>query len=637
MEKSEKHFKRLLNLVDLEEQEEIARFQKQFESKTPEERQRSGLALLRLCIQELHFSATGHRLVTFTYQQKKPLPVYSPDSGDVVSLSAENGNRFPLPIGTVYEKKADSITIALRREIPNWMHEEELFQINIAGNRNIYKKIRETLKQVQRADHDRLAFFRDLSLGIRKTESYDPVLPESISFFNPNLNEWQKEAVAKAMGAKDVFILHGPPGTGKTTALIELIRQTVKQDKFVFATAPSNTACDHLLEQLTQAEIPALRLGHPARIMEHLRKHTLDYKLAHHPHAEIVDELEAELERLYTKRRRRDERYPLSSGERRQMGEEIRNLKTEIKQLGANVFSQVMGGAPVIVGTHTSSTDPILRGRKFDLLVMDEASQSTEPSSWIPLLQANKVILAGDHFQLPPTVLSKEAEVKGLGKTLFERFHQILGDEWKILLRVQYRMHEKIMNFSSQQFYESKLIAHDSVKNHSLADLKHVKRSALTEEVLLFLDTAGRGFEEALELGSESRFNREEAEFLANYLKQLLETGVKPEEIAVISPYSAQVRLLSSLIANSKIEVDSVDGFQGREKEVVLLSLVRSNVEGEMGFLTDTRRMNVAMTRARRKLFVIGDSSTLSNIQFYQNFINYTESIEAYRSSWEES
>jgi ATP-dependent RNA/DNA helicase IGHMBP2 len=297
----------------------------------------------------------------------------------------------------------------------------------------------------------------------------------------------------------------------------------------------------------------------------------------------------------------------------------------------------VLAEARVIIGTHASAADYLLKKRTVDLVVMDEASQATEPSAWIPLLRAQKAVLAGDHFQLPPTVRSKDAEAGGLAVTLFERFQRIAGEAFKTLLRVQYRMHEKIMNFSSRQFYQGQLIADDSVKSHCLADLEGVTRHPETEEAFVFLDTAGRGFEEKREPGSESRYNPEEAGLVTAQVQKLLELGVRPEDMAVISPYSAQVRYLTLKIDEPRIEVDSVDGFQGREKEVVILSLVRSNMEGEMGFLADTRRMNVAMTRAKRKLFVIGDSATLCVIPFYQNFIQYSESIGAYRSSWEYS
>ncbi len=308
----------------------------------------------------------------------------------------------------------------------------------------------------------------------------------------------------------------------------------------------------------------------------------------------------------------------------------------------------------VFVGTPTSIQDKNLRDKEFDWVVIDEASQATEPISWIPITRASKVIMAGDHFQLPPTVRSKEAEAKGLGVTLFERFYEVLKPDSKALLDRQYRMNKMIMGFSSKIFYEDRLIADESVKDRTLWDLVGTDKCSETtktflKEPFVFIDTAGKGFEEKLETGSESRYNPEEAELVIDQLRILLEAGVPESEIAIICPYSAQVRYLSRLVGSAlvadrgqaqgqpvpDIEIDSVDGFQGREKEAVIVSLVRSNLLGEMGFLGDTRRMNVAMTRAKRKLIVIGDSSTLASLQFYKSFIEYAEKNNAYKTVWE--
>lgn len=634
---AEEHFDHLKRLIELEEAEEIARFREEFTHKTPDEREQSGKALLRLSAIEFHFNPAGHRLVTFQYADNRPLPLYSPDTGDVVTISRSSADFMDLPVGTVYEKSRDRITVAFNFELPDWVNPEGLYHLNIAGNRSTYKKIYETLRMARNAKNTRLAQLRDIALGLKKAELSDATIPtiEKIPFFNPRLNQWQKEAVKMALEARDVALVHGPPGTGKTTVLVEMIRHEVAAGHSIFVTAPSNAACDFLLACLVACEVPVFRLGHPARIMRDLREHTLDFKLAKHPYAGIVDEYEAELHGLRKKRDRRSERTWIPNEEWAQFAQDERALRAQIRELEANILSQVLSESKVIVGTNTSALDPVLRGRKFDLVVMDEATQGTEPNSWIPFLHAEKVILAGDHFQLPPTILSKKASEQGLRVTLFERLHGLVGDEFKKLLRVQYRMNEKIMNFSSREFYGGELIADKSVKKHMLADLKHVKRGPATEEVMIFLDTAGRGFEETLEPGSESRFNVDESNLVIGELNKLLKAGVKPDEIGVISPYSAQVRLLADKIQNPTIEIDSVDSFQGREKEAVIVSLVRSNLEGELGFLTDTRRMNVAMTRARRKLVVIGDSATLSSISFYADFIKYAESIGAYRSSWE--
>lgn len=635
MNETENHFLRLARLLDLEEAEEIEQFREDFLHLTPEQREKAGKALLRLSLQESHFSPAGHRLMSFHYASGKPLPMFTFEIGDVVSLSCEGLELSKYPIGTVFEKDAERVTVAFDWLHEDWLDEQGLYNLNRAGNRATFKKMREALETVRTARHGRLAFFRDLSLGLKPPREADPVKPESFSFFNSRLNDWQKKAVLTVLESADVAIVHGPPGTGKTTVLVEVIRQAIKEGKFVFATAPSNTACDNLLECLVREGVPALRLGHPARIMEHLRDHTLDYKSAQHPYADIIDRDEKEIDALYRKLDRHKERRSLDWDDKREIRDRIRELKDDVRRLEDEVLVQVLEQAPVMIGTHTSAMDFVLRDRSFDLLVMDEAAQATEPSAWIPLLKAKKVVLAGDHFQLPPTVRSKEAEAGGLAKTLFERLHEMIPDTFKALLRVQYRMHESIMNFSSRQFYQGKLVADESVKKHCLADLEGVQKAPETEEVFLFLDTAGRGFEEKQEPGSESRYNPEESALVLREVKKLLELGVRAEDIAIISPYSAQVRLLTAGRPDARLEVDSVDGFQGREKEVVVLSLVRSNMEGEMGFLADTRRMNVAMTRAKRKLLVVGDSATLSAIPFYQNFIQYAEAIGGYKSSWE--
>lgn len=635
MTDTREHFLRLGKLLDFEEEEEIRQFREDFLQLTPEQREKSGKALLRLKLHESRFSPAGHRLMSFRYETGKTLPVFTFDIGDVVSLSREGIDLARYPIGTVFEKDPESLTVAFDWIHEDWLDEEGIYHLNRAGNRATFKKMREALHEVREVRHGRLAYLRDLSLGLKEPLHADPVKPGELCFFNSRLNEWQKKAVITVLESRDISIIHGPPGTGKTTVLVEVIRHAVQQGLFVFATAPSNTACDNLLECLVREGVKAVRLGHPARIMAHLRGHTLDYQCAHHPYARAIDANEKEIDFLYRRLDRHKDRRVMDRSDQHEIRDRIRELKHEVRQLEDEVLAQVTEQAPVMIGTHTSALDFALKGRDFGLLVMDEASQATEPSAWVPILKAQKVVLAGDHFQLPPTVRSKQAEAEGLGKTLFERFHILLPEDFKVMLRVQYRMNEAIMNFSSRQFYQGKLLADDSVKSHSLADLSGVKRAPETEEVFIFLDTAGRGFEEKQEPGSESRYNPEEAQLVLAEVRRLLSLGVQAQDIAVISPYSAQVRLLTSLSPDAQLEVDSVDGFQGREKEVVILSLVRSNMDGEMGFLADTRRMNVAMTRAKRKLLVIGDSATLSAIPFYQSFIQYAEAAGAYKSSWE--
>ena len=628
------YFLFLKKLVVLEENEEHEEIQNEFVNLSPAERELRGKALLGLVLDEKHFSPAEHVLATFSRQNKKPLPLFSLEVGDIVSLCPEGEKVREYPVGTIYEKSARTLIVAFKHILPEWVNQDFTYQLHKSVNRVTYKRMMEALEAVFQTKSTRLALFRDISLKEEKPSIEKTGIREE-PWFDTSLNHSQKEAVEKAIRAKDVMLVHGPPGTGKTTALIEIIRQSVSRKKSVFVTAPSNTACDNILEMLIKRGMNALRLGHPARITENLREHTLDFKLVLHPLGKIISETQRELNLLFKKEDRYRERQRGGREAERAIRAEIAHLKSEIKSLRKEVFTRVMKEAEVMIGTPTSIMDKALKEKIFDLLVIDEATQATEPVTWIPMTCAKKVVMAGDHFQLPPTVRSKEAEEKGLGVTLFERFYEILGEESKQLLERQYRMNEKIMGFSSKEFYDNLLVADDSVKYQTLSGLSSVTKTKETDEPLVFIDTAGKGFEEKLEEGSQSRFNPEEAALVLAELHKMLELGVPPQEIAVISPYSAQVRLLSSQSPNPKVEVDSVDGFQGREKELVIVSLVRSNMEGEMGFLIDTRRMNVAMTRARRKLIVIGDSATLSSIKFYEDFMKYAERINAYKSAWE--
>ena len=628
------HFLFLKKLITLEENEENEEIRDELTRLSPKERELRGKALLGLELEEKHFSPADHVLATFSRHHGKPLPLFSLEVGDIVSLFPETLQDRDCPVGTVYEKTSTTITIAFNKALPDWLEKGSYYQLHKSLNRVTYKRMAEALDAVLETRNTRLAIFRDISLE-EKRPSSEKINLRDIIWFDENLNASQKEAVRKSLSAKDIALIHGPPGTGKTTALIEMIRQSILRKESVFATAPSNTACDNILERLIDKGVNALRLGHPARITVALREHTLDFKLALHPLAREVADKQSYLNRLFKREDRYRKRRSPGRGAEREIHEDIEELKEDVRRLRKEIFTRVMKEAQVIVGTPTSIQDKSIREKMFDVMILDEATQATEPLTWIPMTRAKKVIMAGDHFQLPPTVRSKEAEEKGLGVTLFERFYEILDEDTRQLLERQYRMNEKIMGFSSREFYKNLLIADESVKSQTLSQMSQVRQCAETEEPLIFIDTSGKGFEEKLEEGSESRYNFEEAQVLLEELKKMLGFGVPPGEIAVISPYSAQVRLLTSQSPNPEIEIDSVDGFQGREKELVMVSLVRSNMEGEMGFLADTRRMNVAMTRARRKLIVIGDSATLSSIKFYADFIKYSEEIGGYKSVWE--
>ena len=323
-------------------------------------------------------------------------------------------------------------------------------------------------------------------------------------------------------------------------------------------------------------------------------------------------------------------------GARREAREEARSLLADARRLEAQAVDHLLDTADILCVTTTGVDSELLGDRQFDLAVIDEASQSVEPGAWIPLLRSRRVVLAGDHCQLPPTVVSREAEAEGFGVSLFERLMTHYGETIARQLIVQYRMHQAIMEFPSAEFYGGELVADASVKAHLLCGLPGVETVPMVQSAAEFIDTAGAGFDEQIEPDGESRLNPAEADLVARKVRALLDCGVAADSIAVIAPYAAQVRLLREQLPVPGLEIDSVDGFQGREKEAVVISMVRSNSTGEIGFLADIRRMNVAMTRARRKLLVVGDSATLASHPFYRRMIEYFESIGAYHTVWEE-
>ena len=353
----------------------------------------------------------------------------------------------------------------------------------------------------------------------------------------------------------------------------------------------------------------------------------------------VIRDMVREADEIFRKAEKWTRAKPVR-GERQEMRKDAKRLLADARMLERQAVESVLDRSRVICATNSFNED-LIGERWFDLAVIDEACQGTEPSCWVPLIRADKMVLAGDHMQLPPTVISKQAADEGFSTSLMERQIQIWGDEVTCLLNVQYRMNEEIMNFSSSQFYDNQLVADESVARHLLSTNAMIDENELTNRAVRFVDTAGANWDEELEPDGESKRNPREADLVLTLVRRLNSLGVSAGDIAVIAPYAAQVRLLrgkfrEGLSSVSDLEIDTVDGFQGREKEVVIISLVRSNDKNEIGFLGDTRRMNVALTRARRKLIVIGDSSTIGGHEFYRDFLDYVESIGAYHSVWNE-
>jgi predicted DNA helicase len=393
-----------------------------------------------------------------------------------------------------------------------------------------------------------------------------------------------------------------------------------------------------MLERLVALGVPCVRLGHPARVMSQLHDHTLDGQVAAHENMKWVKSLLREAEALLRDAGRYTRGKP-AKGYRSETRRQAKQLKSQARRLERQAVEHVLDDAQVILST-TTIDEELLDDRWFDWAVIDEACQSTEPGCWIPVLRANRILFAGDHCQLPPTIISTEAAREGFNVSMMERLVESYGDSVTRRLGVQYRMHQQIMQFSSQEFYDAALVADATVVSHLLTDIEGVAETALTHSPTILIDTAGADYDEELEPDGESRRNPQEAQLAISKAQALIKAGVPASAIAMIAPYAAQVRWLRQLrderCLDKALEIDTVDGFQGREKEAVIITLVRSNKMGEIGFLADTRRMNVAMTRARRKLIVIGDSATIGSHEFFGRMIEYFESIDAYSSVWAE-
>lgn len=452
-----------------------------------------------------------------------------------------------------------------------------------------------------------------------------------------DLDEAQRRAVTAALAALDVALIHGPPGTGKTRTLVEVVRQLAARGERVLCTAASNTAVDNLGERLADCGLNVVRLGHPARVSPALEARTLDALIAASDGARLARELTDRSREL------RRGMGDLRGDEARALRQEVVALMRDARAALAQAEGYLLDSAQVILATCAGADAFTLRDYRFPTVIIDEATQAPDPLALIPMSKGERVILAGDPHQLPPTVVDPGAARSGLATTFFERM--VARQAEVSLLVTQHRMHADIMRFPSHSKYGGRLVAAPSVAAHTLADL------AVTTDpdrglAIWFLDTAGKDWSDRRggldphdddAISDPSTWNPEQADRTAREVRRLISRGLPASEIAVIATYDAQVRRLRSLLAAERdagLEIRSVDGFQGREKEAVIVDLVRSNPDGEIGFLADTRRMNVAITRARRWLLIIGDSATLGSHPYYAALVAAMDDLAAHGSAW---
>ena len=551
--------------------------------------------------------------------------------------------------GTVSYVDGDRMVITVPDSAPllELQQSTDPIGVQLSFDETSYKLMFEALDRVMKAKNNRLAYLRDLFYSHQKAGRFSF---EPMKF--PWLNPTQERAVNEVLWAKDVAIVHGPPGTGKTTTLVEAINETLMRESQVLVCAQSNMAVDWISEKLVDRGINVLRIGNPTRVNDKMLGFTYERRFESHADYPQLWAIRKAIRELRKNRKKGSENYH----------QKMDRLKSRAAEIEIRINAELFGEARVIACTLVGSAHHLLEGMKFGTLFIDEAAQALEAACWIPMRRASRVILAGDHCQLPPTVKSIAALRAGLGKTLMERIAEN-KPEVVTLLKIQYRMNDEIMRFSSDWFYGGKVESAPQIKYRSVLDYDHPitwidtsneenqitieggdapeDSASVSSSVSAANQNSDLSFKEQFVGESFGRINKAEAELtlltLAEYFTKIGKQRVLSEsiDVGIISPYRAQVQYLKKLIKKYEffkpyrrlISVNTVDGFQGQERDVILISLVRSNDEGQIGFLKDLRRMNVAMTRARMKLIILGNKDTMTKHPFYKKLWEYVEAI----------
>lgn len=629
------YFEKLLALLQTEQDEDRQAYLKQTETSSSAERRAAGLTWYPIAIRGSEIGRGDYLTVEVERPSHQDV-AHQFRFGASVALFSNHDPKTDRINGTVAYQGGDRLKLTLNTdELPDWTRHGKL-GIDLLFDDNSYDEMRKALKAAAKLIDDN----KQGHLARVLTGKQSPVFTSETNHYPlNNLNASQQAAVHKIIDTQELAIVHGPPGTGKTTTLVQAIKALIKQNgQQILVTAPSNTAVDLLSEKLSLEGLNVLRIGNPARVSERLMSLTLDSKISAHSDMKEIKKLKKQASEYKNMAHKYKRNFGKAERDQRKaLFDAAHQLIKEVDKTEQFITDDLLSKAQVITATLVGANHYTIRDRKFHTAIIDEAGQSLEPACWIPILKSQKLILAGDHLQLPPTIKSQQTAKDGLSTTLLEKC-ATLHPQAVVLLDEQYRMNEAIMGFSSKEFYEGRLKAHASVANRLLFP---------GDVPVSFIDTAGSGFDEKQE--GTSTANPEEAAFLFKHLRKLIGeskdhyTSENFPTIAIISPYKEQIRIMNQLLLDSpelleyrdKISVNTIDSFQGQERDVVYISLTRSNADGEIGFLNDTRRMNVAMTRARKKLVVIGDSSTLAYSSFYADMISYAEQLNGYQSVWD--
>lgn len=618
------YLRQLRVLLEMEYSCEKEEFRRQTEALGLQRKVKRGDAWLPVSVGKSYYNSlnqlavevyrTQDNEIEHNFEFGRPVVFFTCPAADDTAHGTATGKPTFLFTGTVSYVDGDRMVVVVPDGAPlSKLQTTERLGVQLFFDETTYKLMFEALDRVIGAKGNRLAYLRDLFASTQKAGwlSFDP-----IRF--PWLNSVQEQAVNKVLRAKDVAIVHGPPGTGKTTTLVEAIYETLRRENQVLVCAQSNMAVDWISEQLVDRGVNVLRIGNPTKVNDKMLSFTYERRFADHPDYPQLWSIRETIRKLRQNRnRRRDEGFH----------QKVERLKSRATELEIRINAQLFGEARVIASTLTGSANRLLSGQKFGTLFIDEAAQALEPACWIAIRKASRVMLAGDHCQLPPTVKSIAALRGGLGTTLMERIVK-QKPETVTLLKTQYRMNEQIMRFSSDWFYGGMIEAAPQVRFRGILDL---------DNPMTWIDTSAVAGKEEFVGESFGRINRAEADMtldvLQEYFTRIGKARVLEEriDVGVISPYRAQVQLLRRLIRKKEffkpyrglISVNTVDGFQGQERDVIVISLVRANADGQIGFLSDLRRMNVAITRARMKLMIMGDVPTMTRHPFYRKLYEF--------------
>ncbi len=636
------HFLNLKALLDIEQKEDFAQYKEQFILANLDTRRRNGVTWYPVELKDTEIGIGGQ--ITIQLERNNFLNIgHQFSSGKNVVVYANNNGQQPEMNGTIKSVHDHKMSVIINMDdVPDWLYDGKI-GVNLSFDNTSYEEMQAAIMQVLNAKDSRLAHIRRVLQGLEKPSS--AAIENSLVI--PALNLSQNKAVRYILASEDVALIQGPPGTGKTTTIVQAIRLSLQKEKQILVCAPSNTAVDVLAEKLLNEGLKVLRIGHPARVDEALMSSTLDGQIHEHPGYKDLKEFRKSAE-AYFKMASEKQFRNFGPDEREQKAllyKEAKSLKREAILLENYIIDSIVEAAQVICCTPVNANHHLLKKMNFSTLFFDEAGQALEPMAWIPILKCKKVVFSGDHLQLPPTVKSRKAENGGLKISLFERAMQNLNEN--ALLNTQYRMHDEIMAFSNLYFYNGALQADLSAKNNRLS---YDPLDNILYPAIRFIDTAGCGFEESQNPETLSHYNEGEAKIILYKLKLLIEQYYttatyteQPLSIGIITPYREQRDYLSAQIKDGidlkdrpvHIVVKTIDGFQGQEKDVIILSMVRSNFNQSIGFLADERRLNVALTRAKKQLIVVADSATLSIHPFFEKLFEYYANNDVLLSAWE--